>query len=212
MSLTQSQFRILIVIFGGAAIISDFFDAFTFFVFKPLCTISILAFAVSYRNKALNAYSIQISAGLLFCLIGDCFLLFESYFIAGLAAFLIAHVVFLFAFIKRQGWKWRPEIALILLVVAGGVFALISKNLGSLFYPVLAYLIIILLMSWQGWAMSMNPKMEQSRTLGLATSLFLFSDAIIAINKFSYPFSLAGILVLTTYWCAIYLIARSATL
>ena len=73
------------------------------------------------------------------------------------------------------------------------------------------YLIVILLMSWQGWAMTLNPKLKQYRFLGLAVSLFLFSDALIAINKFSYNFSFSGALILISYWLSIYLIADSAT-
>lgn len=211
MLLSPSQFRILILLFGSSAIVADFLNNYAFFILKPLCTITILTYVIAYRNPSLKNYALQMSIGLFLCLVGDCFLLFESCFIYGLLSFLIAHLIFLFAFIKRQGWKWRPKVVLFLLFIAGGVFIFISKDLGSFFYPVLVYLIVILLMSWQGWAMTLNPKLEQQRYLGLAVSLFLFSDALIAINKFSYSFSFSGVLILASYWLAIYLIAHSAT-
>ena len=59
-------------------------------------------------------------------------------------------------------------------------------------------------MSWQGWAMTLNQKLKQHRFLGLVVSL-LFSDALIAINKFSYNFSFSGALILSSYWLSIYL-------
>ena len=211
MPLTPSQFRILILTLGGAAIGADFLRYDAFFILKPLCTIAILVFAIAYRNLSLKNYTLQIVAGLFFCLLGDCFLLIDSYFIFGLLSFLMAHLIFLYAFIKRQGWQWRPEVAILLLLFAGAVFSLISKDLGTLFNPVMIYLIVIVLMSWQGWAMTLNTKLKQHRFLGLAVSLFLFSDALIAINKFSYNFSFSGALILSSYWLSIYLIADSAT-
>ena len=92
-----------------------------------------------------------------------------------------------------------------------GVFTLVSDDLDSLFYPVLIYLIVIVLMSWQGWALALNPKMEYRSFLGWAVSLFLFSDALIAVDKFYFSLSFLGVLILTTYWIAIFLIARSAS-
>ena len=75
--------------------------------------------------------------GLFFCLVGDSFLLFESYFMWGLASFLVAHLIFLYAFIKRQGWLWEPRVAVVLALIAVGVFTLVSDDLDSLFYAVL---------------------------------------------------------------------------
>lgn len=211
MLLTPSQFLILILILGSAAIGADFLRNDAFFILKPLCTITILVFAIAYRNLSLKNYALQIAVGLFFCLLGDCFLLIDSYFIFGLLSFLMAHLIFLYAFIKRQGWQWRPEVAILLLLFAGAVFSLISKDLDTLFNPVMIYLIVIVLMSWQGWAMTLNQKLKQHRFLGMAVSLFLFSDALIAINKFSYNFSFSGALILSSYWLSIYLIADSAT-
>ena len=73
------------------------------------------------------------------------------------------------------------------------------------------YLIVIELMSRQGWALALNPKMEYRSFLGWAVSLFLFSDALIAVDKFYFSFSFSGVLILATYWIAIFLIARSAS-
>ena len=197
--------------FGIAAIGAEIFNSPLFVALKPLCTVSILAYLLLFRNTAIKSYSKRIGIGLFFCLIGDAFLLFESYFMWGLASFLVAHLIFLYAFVKRQGWLWEPRVAVVLALIAVGVFTLVSDDLYSLFYPVLIYLIVIVLMSWQGWALALNPKMEYRSFLGWGVSLFLFSDALIAIDKFYYSFSFSGISILSTYWIAIFLIARSAS-
>ncbi len=211
MTFSQSQHKILIMAFGIAAIGAEIFNSPLFVALKPLCTVSILAYLLLFRNTAIKSYSKRIGIGLFFCLIGDAFLLFESYFIWGLASFLVAHLIFLYAFVKRQGWLWEPRVAVVLALIAVGVFTLVSDDLYSLFYPVLIYLIVIVLMSWQGWALALNPKMEYRSFLGWGVSLFLFSDALIAIDKFYYSFSFSGISILSTYWIAIFLIARSAS-
>jgi uncharacterized membrane protein YhhN len=211
MTFSQSQHKILILIFGIVAISAEFFNSPLFIALKQLCTISILAYPLLFRNTAINSYSKRIAMGLFFCLVGDSFLLVESYFVWGLASFLVAHLIFLYAFIKRQGWLWEPRVAVVLALIAVGVFTLVSDDLYSLFYAVLIYLIVIVLMSWQGWALALNPKMEYRSFLGWAVSLFLFSDALIAVDKFYFSLSFSRVLILATYWIAIFLIARSAS-
>ena len=81
--------------FGIAAIGAELFNSPLFIALKPLCTISILAYPLLFRNTAINNYSKHVAMGLFFCLVGDTFLLFESYFVWGLASFLVAHLIFL---------------------------------------------------------------------------------------------------------------------
>jgi hypothetical protein len=50
----------------------------------------------------------------------------------------------------------------------------VSDDLDSLFYAVLIYLIVIVLMSWQGWALALNPKMEYRSFLGGLSHCFNF--------------------------------------
>ena len=142
---------------------------------------------------------------------GDVFLLFEAYFAYGLASFLIGHMFFLFAFISFQGLQRAPAIITLLVLIAVALFLLISPNLEALFYPVLIYLIVIVLMSWQGWALSLNTQLKNIRFLALGVSLFLFSNALIAIDTFYVTFSFAQRVILISYWAAIYIIAQSAT-
>ena len=211
MRLTQSYFLLLILATALVAVMVDYFDLKVFVVLKPLTTILILLYPFIFKTPDLQNYAKWIGVGLLFCLMGDSFLLFDSQFVWGLASFLIGHLFFLFAFVQRQGWQWQPFILLVLGLFGTTVFMVISKSLEMLFYPVLVYLLVILTMSWQGWALALNPNEKNVRLLGWGVSLFLFSDTLIAIDKFYSSFSVAGILILTTYWTAIFLIAKTAS-
>lgn len=209
MRINKNLLRVLI--FGVVSIAIVNFDTTAFYLLKPLTTISILAYLIIFKNPSTKKYVSRIGLALFFCLVGDVFLLFEAYFAYGLASFLIGHMFFLFAFIGLQGLQRAPTIITLLVLIAAALFLLISPKLELLFYPVLIYLIVIVLMSWQGWALSLSTQLKNIRFLGLGVSLFLFSDALIAIDKFYVTFSFVQPIILFSYWAAIYLIAQSAT-
>ncbi|MDA8871298.1 lysoplasmalogenase [Flavobacteriaceae bacterium] len=203
--------RLLILISAILAIVLDGIGSVGFFVFKPLTTILILLLPTLYQDSEAKIYVKSIVFGLVFCLFGDAFLLFNSYFLFGLGSFLIGHLFFLYAFVKRQGWQKRYGIGLFLVILAIGICWLIQDKLNTLLIPVLLYMLVIVLMSWQGWGLALNSKTKNLRSLGLGVSLFMFSDTLIAFDKFYIPFSYSGLLILATYWIAIYIIALSGT-
>ena len=203
--------RLLILISAILAIVLDGIGSVGFFVFKPLTTILILLLPTLYQDSEAKIYVKSIVFGLVFCLFGDSFLLFNSYFLFGLGSFLIGHLFFLYAFVKRQGLQKRYGIGLFLLILAIGICWLIQDKLNTLLIPVLLYMLVIVLMSWQGWGLALNSKTKNLRSLGLGVSLFMFSDTLIAFDKFYIPFSYSGLLILATYWIAIYIIALSGT-
>ena len=203
--------RLLILISAILAIVLDGIGSVGFFVFKPLTTILILLLPTLYQDSEAKIYVKSIVFGLVFCLFGDAFLLFNSYFLFGLGSFLIGHLFFLYAFVKRQGWQKRYGIGLFLVILAIGICWLIQDKLNTLLIPVLLYMLVIVLMSWQGWGLALNSKTKNLRSLGLGVSLFMFSDTLIAFDIFYIPFSYSGLLILATYWIAIYIIALSGT-
>ena len=203
--------RLLILISAILAIVLDGIGSVGFFVFKPLTTILILLLPTLYQDSEAKIYVKSIVFGLVFCLFGVSFLLFNSYLVFGLGSFLIGHLFFLYAFVKRQGWQKRYGIGLFLVILAIGICWLIQDKLNTLLIPVLLYMLVIVLMSWQGWGLALNSKTKNLRSLGLGVSLFMFSDTLIAFDKFYIPFSYSGLLILATYWIAIYIIALSGT-
>lgn len=210
--MNQKLFTALILLSALLAIGADFFNfQVLFFVFKPLTTILIGSLTFLFSAHIYNNYRGRIQWGLFFCLIGDVLLLFPSFFVFGLSAFLIAHLFFIAAFKSQQGWQWSPKTGLILVLFAALVLVLTAPQLGTLFVPVILYMTVIVLMSWQGNALRLSADKPSFNAIGWAVSLFLISDALIALDKFYQSFAGSGILILSTYWVAIFLLAHSCT-
>ena len=210
--MNQTAFKSFIFISALLAIIADFFEINLLFYFlKPLTTSLIILFLLKHLDTAAKVYSNLIIIGLLFCLGGDTFLLIPDFFVFGLGSFLIGHLWFIAAFVKENGWKFPHKTGIRLTVFGSILYGLIYPNLGKLFLPVAVYMTVVVVMSWQGIAFTRNSTKITFKRVGLAVSLFLFSDAFIALNKFYAPISFSGVIILTTYWMAIFLIAKSAT-
>jgi uncharacterized membrane protein YhhN len=204
---------LLIGVMGLSAIFFDFIGySIGFYLTKPLTTILIIGLPLRFPHAELKKYSKSVLWGLVFCLIGDVFLLSESFFLYGLTSFLLGHLCFLYAFVSQQGFRWPFVPGFLLISFAVGVLFLCYDNLGVFLIPVVVYIGVILVMSWQGVALQQQKKHHDSfRYIGWAVRLFLLSDAMIALNKFFVPLPFSGILILMTYWIAISLIAFSAS-
>ena len=180
------------------------------YLFKPLTTI--LIWYLAFRRPAGGAvfYHYAILIGLGFSLAGDIFLMFpQRYFLAGLGSFLLGHLAYIAAFVSING----PQISLWWLLpglgYASGVLLFLRGKLGSLKFPVLAYMLVILLMAGQAlelWSVSRSPLALCGAGGAL---LFLFSDTALAINRFHHPYRDSPLVVLGSYYCAQWLIALS---
>ena len=206
-----TPFALLILFAAGVAIYSDFIGNHQLYsILKPLTTILIILFTTFFGRKNSRFYKLVLLA-LCFCLLGDTLLLYESYFIWGLVAFLIAHVLFTLSFISINGFKTYliPLIGLLTF----GVFYYWSlyESLEGLKIPVLVYVTAIIMMSWQGMGLRIWKKSEMFALLFCAVLLFLISDSILAWAKFKQAFKGSGVLILTTYWASIFLIALATT-
>lgn len=157
---------------------------------------------------------IFILAALLFSWAGDIFLDIPNneqlFFIAGLLSFLLAHVMYLTAFLKTPGEnalagkKW---LLLLPVTVYGAVLiSLLYKDLGIMKIPVILYTIVILSML-TGAVNLMYKVSTRSYLLILSGAiLFVISDSLIAVNRFALQFNFAGASIMITYILAQYLI------
>jgi uncharacterized membrane protein YhhN len=162
-----------------------------------------------FAKTASKKYKNLIILGLLCCLIGDVFLLDDTYFIAGLASFLIGHLIFTYAFLTLKGFQKKYGVFLILLTIGISYFYYLKPRLGEITIPVGVYILVIVLMNWQALSLYNVIKNKTRFLISIGAILFLISDAILAFDKFKEPFSIAGILILTTYWAAISMFAYS---
>ena len=182
------------------------------FVFKPLTTILILAHAWPRGGDAPKMRRL-IRAGLVLSLVGDVFLLWpKEGFVFGLVAFLLAHLAYIAAFSTplRFGARRWPFAAYA--IVAALILGLLWPGVpGALRLPVLAYVLCLASMAAQAaaWWLSGHGDAALARNAALGGLLFMASDALLAVNKFSAPLPLATLWILATYWSAQWCIAES---
>jgi len=178
-------------------------------IFKPLATATI-ALAAWRRGLLLARYSRFIVAGLMFSLVGDVFLITPEHFVFGLLAFLIAHMCYLAAFTAdvRLGAHVQP-FAAVGVIATVAVFVIWPGVEPELQLPVVAYVLVLGMMTAQAQARSFLHGTYEARRAALGGALFLISDLILAIDKFHSPVPAAAFWILATYWSAQTLIALS---
>lgn len=183
-------------------------DAYVFL--KPLTTILIMSHLFFLPKNGLHQFRNGIIAALFFCLLGDVLLLFESFFVYGLVAFLLGHILFAVAFIKLKGiyLHWGSFVALFGTGIA--LFFWLKPDLRTFMMPVALYVLVISFMAWQGVGLFLRDKRRVFQWIALAVLLFMFSDTVLAIAKFKSPFYLSSLVILVTYWLSIALIANAA--
>lgn len=180
------------------------------YIFKPLTMALIITIALLAKNPPSRKYKIAIIAGLIFSMIGDIFLMLPvDMFIAGLASFLVAQIVYTYAF--RSGRTFRFRLLAVLPIVVYGVlvFWLLSPGLNGMSVPVAAYIVVIMVMAWQAWEQWDDVRKRWALLAFIGAVLFVISDTILAFNKFGEPFLAARALTLSSYFSAQWLISNS---
>lgn len=149
---------------------------------------------------------------LTFSWIGDCILLFsnkgELYFIVGLVAFLLSHLVYIAVFnkqikteIKTNTFIFWSGIGVVLLYLISMV-ALLIADLGGLKIPVIGYAITISVMLLFAFKGSLHWSKPANFYILFGAILFISSDSILAINKFHALIPHASFWIMVTYLSA----------
>lgn len=177
---------------------------------KPLTSVLVVLLPMLCGRKAPRTYWLLTVTGLLFCLVGDIFLLDEANFVFGLGAFLLAHLLFTISFVALDKFKLYLTPLLVLFALGLGYYLFLYPSLGSLAVPVFLYFLFIVVMCWQGISLYLWKKTKAHGMIAIGVVLFLLSDSILALNKFIVPLAWSGVLVLSTYWAAVALLANAA--
>lgn len=179
------------------------------YVTKPAIVISLLIFFFKESESLSQSIRNLTMLALGFSLLGDILLLFvhrsPSFFILGLLAFLFAHVMYIWVFLKQRNHNKKPFLFLTaLLIYAIGLFTLLKNGLGEMVLPVLIYMLAILGMATTAFLREGKvPKISYKLVL-LGAIFFLVSDSLLAINKFYTVFEFAHVLIMSTYALAQY--------
>jgi alkenylglycerophosphocholine hydrolase len=158
---------------------------------KPIPLI-ILLLLIKWNSK----HKLLIAFGLIFSLIGDIILERFKWFIPGLVAFLIAHIFYIIAFVRRSG---KPSLLSGIPFYAYGIlmFLLLFKTLGEMAIPVAFYILIITTMLWRAYVQRNIDKASMWALWGAV--LFTISDSVLAFNRFYEAFYIAPLLIMITY-------------
>jgi uncharacterized membrane protein YhhN len=182
-----------------------------FYVLKPLTTLLIVGMAATARDPVSPLYRDLIIFALLLSTIGDVCLMFQGnrWFIGGLSSFLVAHLLFVVAFVQGLPAFAVPGPAWLVIPYGAALLAFVLPRAGSLKLPVLIYCAAIFAMVI--CAAARYAALADARASCALTGavLFVLSDSSLAIRQFRGPYPGAQPLILSTYWLAIGFIAAS---
>jgi uncharacterized membrane protein YhhN len=183
---------------------------------KPAATLLLLYIAFTSPQPVSERYRRAISVALVLCLAGDICLLWPiDGFVAGLACFLVAHLCFLRAFADGVGWRLSIRALAGPSVFAAAGLAYIWNGVpDALRAPVAVYVVVLVLMAAKalqraGTLVRGDVRFASARRAALGALLFLLSDAILAFDRFAIPLPMAALWILSTYYAALFAIARS---
>lgn len=185
------------------------------YITKPLIAISLMVFFAAVTHLK-GRFHKRLFAGLIFAFTGDVFLMFlawdPAFFMYGLIAFLICHILYISAF--YLDFKSAPELdkkgARIAIILCASIcipfYLYIRTNLGVMKLPVLAYVIIISLMTMMAAFRNQRVNDSSFKLILTGAVIFMLSDALLAYNKFAETIPNAGFYIMSTYMIAQYLI------
>ncbi|WP_418603071.1 lysoplasmalogenase [Hwangdonia sp.] len=171
---------------------------------KPLILISLIFFFWKHAQH-LDAKTKWLTLlALVFSLTGDVLLMFvnasANYFINGLLAFLLAHVMYVLVFLrKRKHSKKVYPFTIILLLYAATVFYFLKDGLRDLLLPVMVYMGVILLMVVTAFLRQGSVPKNSYILVFLGALFFITSDSLLALNKFYEPLPFSNIGIMLTY-------------
>jgi uncharacterized membrane protein YhhN len=148
---------------------------------------------------------------LVFSLLGDVSLLFpERLFVPGLAAFLLAHILYIVGFNQSPLVLQLPQMLAVLALAVGGFVLMFSRLWPGLAHieggrrmllPVIFYSVTISLMVVSAWLCLFRPAWPVNAALaaGLGALLFFFSDSLLAYNRYVRKTAHHNLLVMSAY-------------
>lgn len=155
---------------------------------------------------------------LLFCMLGDAYLVFPSLFLYGLISFAVGQVFLIMVFsedlfVLSQLTRYEVTSGLCVLVVTAIIYIYMYPRFKcAMVVPTLVYALVISLMLWCA-IIQLQKFVSYPTACGAAgAGLFYTSDLLLAVNKWRTKIPMARVFVMSTYYSALLLIALSVTL
>ncbi len=185
----------------------------TAFPLKPFLIPSLIAAVYCHPNFSSKKF---LSGALIFSWIGDVVLMFQSlnplFFMGGLTAFLIGHIIYIILFNKEKRQVLNKNsrflrigsLSIMLYLIV--MLSLLLPHLGAMRLPVTVYALTISLMLWTAVIGYTEWESPANAWIMTGAILFVLSDSILAFNKFYQPIWLASFFIMVTYLAAQYAI------
>lgn len=181
---------------------------------KPLLMPLLIGYFVSASGANRSLLKKLVVLALVFSWVGDTVLMFQNidgmYFIIGLVAFLLAHVMYIVGFTKLKNSTTKVErlaIIVFFLAYSATLVIFLWPGLGNMKAPVMLYALVLTIMGVLGVIKSTTN--HPYITFGVL--FFVASDSILALNKFLIDVPFNGVLIMGTYIAAQWLIVAGVS-
>ncbi len=185
-------------------------------VSKTLIMLSLIGYYLGAVKKR-NGHFLR---ALFFCWAGDVLLLkqadAEIFFMLGLAAFLIGHLLYILAY-RELRWKeggmqraQKLRVSFPVALVGTSLILVLVPYLGSLMIPVIGYALVLMGMVMASFFRYDRTSPDSFWLVATGAIFFMISDSVLAVNKFYTAFAFAGPLIMLSYISGQYLIVEGA--
>ena len=147
---TEKSFTLIFTLIVFLELITNQFESLLslHYAFKPMIVMSLVVYFLIHGKTTEKTMKYVMLMALICSVGGDVFLMFDdqnpNYFIMGLIAFLLAHVMYILVYLKQRNTKRKPlPFILFLIIYASGLFYLIKDGLGAMLIPVIIYMFVI---------------------------------------------------------------------
>lgn len=217
----KRMFLYLFILVSAGEILSILIDApLVHLICKPVIMITLGLYYWTSQKSAQQPIALSLMVAICFSCVGDVLLMLQdsnaNYFMFGLAAFLVAHIFYIFTYKQHQYEDSADELkglqkirfALPIILAGTGLVTILYSRLGDLKIPVLMYAGVLTYMVMVAlFRFGKTTAASFAMVFGGAI-LFMISDSLIAINKFLEPLPQSGFWIITTYIAAQFLIVK----
>ena len=179
-------------------------------VLKPLIMISLGYLFLKIEGPNLDKKGLVFLGAIIASFLGDVVLLFsgELAFLLGLAAFLLAQIMYAWVFAQEGSWRVFRELGIIFLIGYGvGFVHFLWPHLQpDIRLPIILYAITICTMGVCALSRKPNVSRKSFGWVVIGAFFFILSDSILALHRFAIDIPFRQFSVMATYMLAQYLI------
>ncbi|NQT61855.1 MAG: lysoplasmalogenase [Candidatus Marinimicrobia bacterium] len=180
------------------------------YLFKPLTLVIIILFAFFQVSEVSLFYKVMIISGLAFSMLGDIMLMLPTdKFLHGLASFLLAHILYISAFVSDSTFPVNYLYLIPLLIIGALILRTLLPRVGGKTVPVVLYSLILVMLLWQSIGRVELSYGHSSFVALIGSIFFISSDVALVLNRFIKKHKDSQLLILSTYYIAQLLIAYS---